>query len=324
MVTRLLAALALVVGNTLPMGTLANALETPRRISFTYRVNVAAILADAESALLWVPFPMEDQHQRLLGYEISGNYPLALASEDDYGNKFLRFDLSSARGDDANVNITFSIARNEVQALAPGEAVAAATPEGLSRFLEADMLVPSDGPFVEEARRVVGNETDPLVQARLLYDNLVDSVAYDKSGQGWGHGDALYACDVRAGNCTDFHSLFIAEARSLGIPARFTVGFPIPLTENSGDIGGYHCWAEFYAAGCGWIPIDASEAAKHPELRDVLFGTQPADRIAFTRGRDYMLPGANSGVQNYVIYPYIEVDGIRHSDVEQSFSFESQ
>lgn len=324
MITRLLAVLALVVGSTLPMGTLANAPEALRRISFTYSANVTAIPADAESALLWVPFPMEDQHQRLLGYEISSIYPLALASEDDYGNKFLRFDLSSARGDDAHVSITFSISRSEVQALTPGDEVVAATPEELSRFLGANVLVPSDGPFAEKARSVVGNEADPLAQARLLYDHLVDSVAYNKSGQGWGRGDALYACDARAGNCTDFHSLFIAEARSLGIPARFTIGFPIPLSENSGDIGGYHCWAEFYVSGYGWIPVDASEAAKHPELREVLFGTQPADRIAFTCGRDYVLPGADSGAQNYVIYPYVEVDGRHHSDVEQSFSFESQ
>jgi transglutaminase-like putative cysteine protease len=42
---------------------------------------------------------------------------------------------------------------------------------------------------------------------------------YDKTGTGWGRGDVLYACDAKKGNCTDFHSLFIAMARSQGIPA---------------------------------------------------------------------------------------------------------
>ena len=39
---------------------------------------------------------------------------------------------------------------------------------------------------------------------------MLRSMRYDKTGTGWGHGDVLYACDAKKGNCTDFHSLFIA------------------------------------------------------------------------------------------------------------------
>jgi len=52
---------------------------------------------------------------------------------------------------------------------------------------------------------------------------------YDKSGIGWGRGDAVYACDAKTGNCSDFHSYFIALARSIGIPARFAIGATILL-----------------------------------------------------------------------------------------------
>ena len=82
-----------------------------------------------------------------------------------------------------------------------------------------------------------------------------------KFGDGWGKGDAVYACNSRYGNCTDYHSYFIGLARSIGIPARFAIGAAIPSERNDGGTDGYHCWAEFYADG-KWWPVDISEADK--------------------------------------------------------------
>ena len=119
----------------------------------------------------------------------------------------------------------------------------------------------------------------------------------------------------RYGNCTDFHSLFISLARTEGIPARFEMGFPVPLDRSSGQISGYHCWVEFYLPETGWFPIDASEAAKHPEKRELLYGTQPADRIHFSTGRDLRLgPDHRDAPLNYFVYPHVEVDGEKLPD----------
>jgi hypothetical protein len=72
------------------------------------------------------------------------------------------------------------------------------------------------------------------------------TMRYDKSGTGWGHGDTLWACDSKSGNCTDFHSVFLSMARSQKVPTRFEIGFPLPADKHSAEIPGYHCWAEFY------------------------------------------------------------------------------
>jgi hypothetical protein len=69
---------------------------------------------------------------------------------------------------------------------------------------------------------------------------------YDKSGEGWGHGDAVWACTSRNGNGTDFHSLFLGMKRASGFPARFEIGFPLPESKTEGNIPSYHCWAAFY------------------------------------------------------------------------------
>ena len=132
----------------------------------------------------------------------------------------------------------------------------------------------------------------------------------------------LYACTAKKGNCTDFHSLFIAMARSQRIPARFEIGFPLPSEKSSGEIAGYHCWAEFFNPQNGWVPVDISEAWKHPEKKDYFFGAHDANRVQFSIGRDLKLNPAQQGQPlNYFVYPYAEVGGKEYPRLDMHFSF---
>jgi hypothetical protein len=154
------------------------------------------------------------------------------------------------------------------------------------------------------------NAHTDLEMARAIYNHVISTVKYDKTGKGWGRGDIYYACRERRGNCTDFHAIFIGYPRAVGIPARFAIGFPLPADRGEGKIDGYHCWAEFYARGIGWIPVDASEAAKNPAKRQYFFGAHDENRLEFTKGRDLMLAPRQKGDSlNYFIYRYAEVDG---------------
>ena len=92
--------------------------------------------------------------------------------------------------------------------------------------LAPDRLVPITGLPAELAVKVTTGKSATLEKARAIYDYVFDNMRYDKTGTGWGRGDVLYACDAKKGNCTDFHSLFIAMARSQDIPARFRNRFP--------------------------------------------------------------------------------------------------
>jgi transglutaminase-like putative cysteine protease len=139
----------------------------------------------------------------------------------------------------------------------------------------------------------------------------VDNIEYKKVASCWGKGDTFWACKERYGNCTEFHALFISMARSEEIPARFEIGFPVPTDRESGQIGGYHCWVQYYLPQTGWFPIDASEAFKDPSRRDYYYGAHPGDRIHFSTGRDLRLGSRHRGEPlNYFIYPYVEVDGV--------------
>jgi hypothetical protein len=168
----------------------------------------------------------------------------------------------------------------------------------------------------------VFKQSPELEKARAIYDYVFTTMRYDKSGTGWGHGDTLWACDSKRGNCTDFHSVFMSMARSQHIPARFEIGFPLPADKHSAEIPGYHCRAEFYTGQTGWVPIDISEAWKHQEKRDYFFGAHDNSRVQFTMGRDLTLNPKQSGpALNYFVYPYVEVDGKEYPNVSIDFSF---
>ena len=192
----------------------------------------------------------------------------------------------------------------------------------LHRYLEPDKLVPLNGVIGELAKAHTAGDTTQLEKARHIYEYVVATMRYDKSGEGWGHGDAVWACTSKRGNCTDFHSLFIGMMRASGIPARFEIGFPLPEGKTEGDIPGYHCWAEFYLSGVGWVPIDASEAWKHPDKHNYFFGAHDVNRVFFTYGRDIRLSADQKGAPlNYFIYPYAEVDGQPVKNLQTHFSF---
>ena len=128
-----------------------------------------------------------------------------------------------------------------------------------------------------------------MAKGKAAYDYLFTTMRYDKTGTGWGRGDAVWACDAKHGNCTDFHSPFIGMMRADDIPARFDIGFPLPENKDKGDIAGYHCWAEFFARNIGWVPVDISEAWKAKEKAGYFFGSVDANRVQFSTGRDITL-----------------------------------
>jgi transglutaminase-like putative cysteine protease len=221
-------------------------------------------------------------------------------------------------------DVEYDVVRHERVALGTTAHMVAAALSSKERQedLQPDALVPTTGLPADLAVKVTHGNTQPLDKARAIYDYVFATMRYDKSGTGWGRGDVLYACDAKKGNCTDFHSLFMAMARSQSIPARFEIGFPLPPDKRSAEIAGYHCWSDFYIDGKGWIPVDISEAWKHPEKREYFFGSHDVNRVQFSMGRDLRLNPAQDGKPlNYFVYPYVEVDGHEYSNVALAFSF---
>jgi transglutaminase-like putative cysteine protease len=313
-----------IVGATLS-GTVLSAQPRERHFSFEYRSSVPSTAAGSNFRL-WVPIPHDDDYQKITNLRIESSASYRSAS-DELGNRILSIESRKP----PSVTVKFDCVRKEhLRPAATGFSTGVApplSPAERAHWLAPDRMVPLDDTIRKWAGEVVAaaHARTDLEMARAIYDHVVATVKYDKTGKGWGRGDIYYACDVRRGNCTDFHAIFIGYARAMGIPARFSIGFPIPSERGQGSVAGYHCWAEFYANGIGWIPIDASEAAKNPSLREYFFGAHDENRVEFTRGRDLKLtPRQSAEPLNYFVYPYAEADGKTVDDLDHAFSWKDQ
>jgi transglutaminase-like putative cysteine protease len=317
-------ALAAIIGVSMPASRPAPVTPNQRHFEFSYVAHVPELPGGAHAMRVWIPIPQSGAHQQITNVRISSPVTRHIVEEENYGNKLAYFDFSTAatRGP-FDIRLTFDAQRDEYKVGLPaGDPPASAgfSPD-VARFLQPDRLVPIDGVIGEISREQTKGITDPLAKARALYDYVLRNMHYDHAGTGWGHGDAVWACSSHHGNCTDFHSLFIGLARAAGIPARFEIGFAVPA-DAQGKIGGYHCWAEFYVQGIGWIPIDAAEASQMPARRDYFFGALDENRVRFSRGRDLQLNPKQAGAPvNYLVYPYAELDGKPFVGVTQEFSY---
>lgn len=299
-----------------------------RTFRFSYNFTVKEIPSGTKDVRVWIPVPQTDQHQSVRVLSVKAPVKTRITRDPGYGNKIIYAEIQNPAAAKAEFSLEYKITRREYSRgdyaqLERADQKPSIVPTSMSRLIAPDTLIPTDGKIKELAAEVTGSQNGTVAKAKAAYDYFFTTMRYDKTGSGWGRGDALWACDSKRGNCTDFHSPFIGVLRADGIPARFDIGFPLPENKDKEDIPGYHCWAEFYAGKAGWIPVDISEAWKAKEKQDYFFGSIDANRVQFSTGRDITLsPKQNGPALNYFVYPYVEVNGKSYEKLDKRFNFE--
>jgi len=324
----------MILRSTALLSLLLAALPTPtyapprRAFTFTYTASIPSVPKGTQRVAVWIPYPVSDPHQKISHVKLAGPGRATIEKDRRSGNTFASFVVEAPRPGPIDLSLTFAVVREEYVARAFAKAdhrpVSPLDPT-LAPFLQPDRLVPLDARVRALSAEVTQGQTTDLARAHAIFDYVVSTMKYDKSGEGWGRGDIAWACDAKRGNCTDFHALFIGLARAAGIPARFSIGFPLPADKSEGEVAGYHCWAEFWLSGYGWVPVDASEAAKHPEKKEYFFGAHDENRVQLSTGRDLVLVPPQQGEPlNFFVYPYVEIDGKPWKDLTKSFSFKDK
>ena len=279
------------------------------KFEFVYRVKLPSIDGKAR---LWMPLARTDAFQTVRVDEISIPIKWEKVHDRDYGNDI---SVLNPRVEDSGkiIELRYRVVRKEKSAYPASEANAA-------RYLRPEKLVPLNQTFKTIAEQAITGKADDIERAKALYDHVLGRMRYDKSGTGWGRGDAMFACDARTGNCTDFHAYFIALARDGRDSGAFRNRRNNPRGQKQRRDRRLHCWAEFFADG-RWVPVDISEAWKNPALADYYFGHNPANRFELTKGRDLIVdPAPASGPINFLAYPLLEIDG-KTVKPETSFAF---
>ena len=134
------------------------------------------------------------------------------------------------------------------QSLRPGPRDASAT-----RYLAAEPLIESDAPEIRaEAEQAIRGASDDRTRAEYL-TRYVNGLLDKKPTVSL--PSAREVLRTKVGDCNEHTALFVAMARSIGMPARIAVG----LVFMHGAFY-YHAWPEVYVAetnGQGlWLPVD--------------------------------------------------------------------
>ena len=158
--------------------------------------------------------------------------------------------------------------------LRPGPA-----PEDLSPFLRPETFLESDAPEIRsEAQKAAGGAASPRLRAERLVRH-VHAILEKKPTVSL--PSALEVLKTRVGDCNEHTALYVAMARSLGLPARIAVG----LVYLRGAFY-YHAWPEVFVdgvAGPGPVAPGGSHAQPVPRRRDA---RAPRPRRPRAAGRD--------------------------------------
>jgi len=320
------------------------------------------IPADAGHVDAWFALPDDGEPlQKIRNFKIAVDAPDGATVahrevRDAFGNRFLYLEADGAAGSVIGVTTTFTVKRTEsVVSVDP----AATRPlNDAERGIHASSLAMSTNivatPEIRAAaEQAIGGEQNPILAHRRLYDWTLDHVQYWVKSPDYlkssGIGSSTYTFEQCTGNCTDFHSLYTAAARSQGLPTRMVYGsfFKGPLDGVEKDQS-YHCWIEFWAPKIGWVPLDVAVADLYledfevseanadlvsltladgyygpdPAMVDYYFGNLDARRVTWHRGRDLELqPTPAGGPVNALPKCYVEIDGVASKAWTRTLTF---
>lgn len=172
---------------------------------------------------------------RLLGVELEG---LDLAG----GRQELRGDTLWVRQEDAG-------------ALSAGYRLPYQGGGEASEELGSTPLIQSTDPrIMDQARRIAGSEEDPEAVARLIGEWVYGALEKEITPS---LPSAVQVLESRRGDCNEHTVLYVALARSLGLPTRTAAG----LVHLDGRFF-YHAWPEVWLGG-EWVAVDPT-LDQHP------------------------------------------------------------
>lgn len=286
----------------------------------TYRIRQTVSLNDvpasAKEVKLWVPVPADGPWQHVLDRKVvEAPAGWQLVHQPASGSDMV---VATAKGGGVHQVVVETTVVRQSPAF---DLTAQGGSEFQAELFNAELvkdapLMEADAKVIELATRACVGETDLRKKVVHLLDavaDVADHYSKDPSKPVCGRGAAADCLANGGGCCTDLHSLFIAAARSQGIPARMQYGYRLKADKENTDYDpSYRCWIEFYLPGSGWVPTDLVVAdSGDASARAKSYGTLDARRVWLWQGRGLELtPRQHAGPIQTMSCGWAEIDGV--------------
>ena len=231
---------------------------------------------------IWMPFPPELKEQSVVDFKI---YPKDVSKDLSYDPLYGTPILHIETHNNKYIKVIYVVKR---KALRTNRALLHKVSYKSSILFKQFSFTPSN-PSTQKivhkiAVRVTKNDLNYINKVHDIYNFIISYLKYGHI-PGSGRGDLAWLFKTREGSCVDYHSLFMALCSEIHVPTLFEIGMMFPPNKNSGIVTHYHSWVKFFIPKIGWIPVDVSEADKHPNLRKYYFGNLTSNRITLSMGR---------------------------------------
>ena len=224
-------------------------------ITYRFTIDVPYDEAlDGDTLRVWMPVPVETERQYDVSV-LSASHPYVLSDGQSVHNT-IYMSAPVAKGETTHFEYTglytvtslYVSEEDILKRIQPYDTTASFYAEYTA--MEAPHIVD----LAKEAKAIVGDETNPYLQHKMVYKYIADRYPWAGARE-YSTIPCLprYVLDRGYGDCGQVSMLYISMMRSLGIPALWESGWMLHPGEKN-----YHDWAEVYFEGVGWVPVDMS------------------------------------------------------------------
>ena len=212
---------------------------------------------------LWTPLPILTGPQanvRIISITPEEYVKTVPQTSEDLGLVYLEVPLEKLKGD-LNIKAELIFTHYEQRFIVDPDNVGEYDKDSFlyKRYTRSYKNTTITPEIADKAQEIVGDEKNPYLAAKKIYDYVVNDVHYSfmphVTLNVLGEPESVFVHEKKFGDCGAQSMYFCALCRSVGIPARSTGGWQL----CPGLTGG-HFWAEFYLPNYGWVPVDTSIA----------------------------------------------------------------
>ena len=235
----------------------------------------SATLKEAKTQILI--YPKNNYRQAIVNWESQGEIEdeevQFVWDDGEFGVKEFGYSSTISTNDGrmkVNKKIEFPISQNLIQ-------------DQLEYLHPTETIDSNNQEIIAKAEELVQGEDDLFKATFKMAEWVERNVEYDlnslteKASQ-----KASWVLENKQGVCDEMTSLFVAMARSQGIPARFASGISYTTSELFNENWQPHGWAEVYFPDVGWVGFDITFGeygyvdVTHIKFRDGFDPKEPA------------------------------------------------